>query len=151
MSVEPCDSLAFTLGDPGVFSVGILAQDREGSLFPVSTAFLEFAEGDHELVFRPRPSGALSGHVLERDAQRASVAWLVDPAGRLQPFAPTEGERLEAMASLDAQGRFLLPVVPVGAYRLRVGTESDVLRDTWWRELPIEVLRGENALIESKP
>jgi RNA polymerase sigma-70 factor, ECF subfamily len=132
------------LGEPGAYRIGVTSA---APLAPVASELLWFEAGDYELDVQPPPAtGILRGRLVADGTREFYGLVLADEHG--QPFptaAPTPRERLD-VHPLKTSGEFLLRELAIGRYRLRFGSTDELAAGRFAREVPLEIVPGENAL-----
>lgn len=135
----------------GCFALGVHVASADGALrfAPLVGGPLRFEGGEYVVTFDPRPAGVLSGRVTGvRPGERWAVG-LADEEGRPVPLWPALSfHPLTTIQGVSAAGDFLLPTVPAGPVRLRLGSPEQLARGAYTIERRLEVDPGENPLVE---
>lgn len=135
----------------GCFALGVHAASADGTrrFAPLVGGPRRFERGEYTVTFEPLPAGVLRGHVTGvQPGDRWAVA-LVDAKGRPVPLAPPLSfHPLAATQGVSASGDFLLPAVPAGSLRLRLGSPEQLAHGAFQLERFLEVAPGENPAVE---
>lgn len=117
------------LGEPGVYSVGVVLSGPAGTAFqPLALGPRRFEAGEHTLTFEALRMLDVAGRVLRAENEEP-LALLLDPP--LEQDAVLEREDLVAV---QGNGAFLLRGVALGRHRIRLGTPAELLSGRWQRE-----------------
>ena len=122
---------------PGWYVIGVdLSDENRRVAVPMAAELQYYEAGEYTIDFHPTPTTSVEGRIV---AGRPMALSVVDARGGLIPLQTgAQTKDLVYVLESAASGRFRLRDVPVGTFRVRVGTSHELEQGQCRREFEVD-------------
>jgi len=132
----------------GWYALGLDARDAEGARYHAcGTGLVYLRPGAYRFHFDLVRQANVEGRIVNADPDADLALMLVTSSGDPVQILRTD-RHIDEIVSIGAEGRFQLTGAPLGAFRLRVGSEPELRRGIFLRETAVVVAPTGNAPLE---
>lgn len=139
-----------SVGCAGEYAFGWLGIDEDGRPLALAcTPLARYEPGSYEIEVELLATAAVEGRARAAAPGEVLGLAVVDAGGRPLPLlGSSDHEPPSRVVPLAADGRFRLRAVPVGTWRVRVGTVEELVSGRFRREVPLEVREGRSTRLD---